>query len=317
VFGLIDRASCQPNQAGFAVIFEYRDQNTCTGLKNRANQFITLDKGNPAFPSPVYNAALQTITDTVTKANAMPTLANGSALNQARTNEVTFGLFGTGAPWELRQFDINGSSNELLPHSINQTPDVSVNGSKRLADCMNDTTVVQCGQASAGGNVPVDWEPSTPAGPFLTASIDYLATFFFNAPGVTPLNRWNFSGNTCGGCHGADRLNPNVVFGPGGLNIVAPAGPWPASFTFNPESFYQVDPRTPGGTPARLSRFVKGTNVLPPKTPIPDPAGSGMTMNFYDLLRRNSIMSTQSVNSCFVGPFVGGFIPQVQLAIVH
>jgi hypothetical protein len=325
VFGLIDRSSCQPNQAGFAVILEYADQTTCTGLKNRANQFITLDTGNPAFPSPAYNTALQAITDQVTKAGAAPSRPNGSALNQARTNEVTFGLFSSGPPWELRQFDINGSSFELLPNSINQTPDVSANGSKRLADCMSDTTLpVPCGSAlqpnpnsvppsGIGGTVPVNWEGS----PFLTASIDYLSTFFFNAPGVTALNRWNFSGNTCGGCHGADRLNPAVTFGPGGLNIVTPAGPWPASFTGNPESFYHVDPRTPGGTRAKLSRFVKGTLQLAPKTPIPDPAGSGMTMNFYDLQRRNQIMGIQSVSSCTIGPFVDGFLAQVGLATVH
>jgi hypothetical protein len=305
VFGLIDRSSCKPNQAGFAVILEYADQTSCVGLRNRANQFITLDTGNPAFPSPAFNAALQAITDNVTKANAAPTRANGSALNQMRTNEVAFGLFGTGPPWELRQFNINGSSNELLPHSMNQTPDVSVNGSTRLRDCINNPACVQ--------TVPVNWEPPTP-GPFLTASLDYLSTFFFNAPGVSALNRWNFSGNTCGGCHGADRLDPNVVFGPGGLNIVPP---FPANFTFNPESFYMVDPRTPGGTRARLSRFVKGTSVLAPHTPISDPAGSGMTMNFYDLQRRNQIMSVQSTSSCFVGPFVDGFLAQASLAIAH
>jgi hypothetical protein len=313
VFGLIDRASCQPNSAGFAVIFEYADQTTCTGLKNRANQFISLDTGNPAFPSASYNAALQAITDNVTKVNAVPTRANGSALNQARTNEVTFGLFSSGPPWELRQFDINASSHQLMPNSINQTPDVSLNGSARLRDCINDPSFLN----PCGANVPINWEPSSPAGPFLGPSIDYLSTFFFNAPGVTPSNRWNFSANTCGGCHGADRLNPSVTFGPGGLNIVAPAGPFPSSFTGAPESFYHVDPRTPGGARARLSRFVKGTNVLAPHTPISDPAGSGMTMNFYDLQRRNQIMATQSVSGCLIGPRVDGFLAQTSLAIVH
>jgi len=315
VFGLVDRPSCQPNSSGFAVIFEYADQTSCVGLRNRANQFITLDTGNPALPSAAYNAALQAITDNVTKANAAPTRANGSALNQARTNEVTFGLFSSGPPWELRQFDINASSHELLPNSINQTPDISVNGTKRLADCINDPGSFLT--SGCGTNVPINWEPSTAAGPFLGSSIDYLSTFFFSAPGVSASARWNFSGNTCGGCHGADRLNPNVNFGAGGLNIITPAGPWPAGFTSAPESFYHVDPRTPGGNRTRLSRFVKGTSALAPHTPIPDPAGSGMTMHFDDLQRRNQIMATQSVSPCIIGPRIGGFLAQTSLAIVH
>ncbi len=315
VFGLLNRANgaCQPNQAGLSVIMEYADQTSCLGLHNRANQFITLDTGNPAFPSPAYNAALQAITNNVTNANAAPTRANGSALNQVRTNEVTFASSSTPGLWELRQFDINAASHELLPNSLNQTPDVSFIGTKKLADCINDPTSPFAMPPPCNVTVPVNWE----MGPFLTASNDYVQTFFFNAPGVPALNRWNFSANTCGGCHGADRLDPNVLFGPGGLNIVTPAGPWPPSASTIPESFYHVDPRTPGGNPAKLSRFVKGTSVLPPKTPIKDPAGSGMTMTFDDLQRRNQILAAQSADRCFSVPLFVGLLPQTQLQIVH
>lgn len=315
VFGLLKKSSgqCTPNQAGMTVIFEYADRTLCQGIKERAQQWLALDTSNPAFPSPAYNTALQAITDQVTTANAKPLNANGSSLNQLRTNEIALAL---GAGWELREFKIDFATHQLEPSPLAQTPQASFNMTTRLAACIND---LNCRQ-----DIPLTHSaPGFPPTPFRAGSQIYGQTFRFDAPtGTVALNedRRAVSQNTCGGCHGANALNPSVTLGAGGLGVVPP---FPAFLSGSPESFYHVDPRTPGGTPARLSRFMKGTQLpVLPGTPIPDAVQIGGSVqlpatHFNDLLRRGNIMQAQAVTFCGFAPASPFLREQFSLPFVH
>jgi hypothetical protein len=315
VFGLLRKigSTCVPNQSGMTVIFEYADRTSCIGVKSRAQQWLSLDEDHPPFPSPSFNAALQAITNDVTLPNAKPANPNGSALNQLRTNDIALGL---GSIWELREFRLDAATHQLEPHTLAQTPQNSFNVTLRLASCIND---FNCRQS-----LPVTHAaPGFPATPFLAGSQVYGPGFNFDAPSGSVTinnNRRLLSENTCGGCHGANVLNPNVSLGgPGSLGVVPP---FPVSLSSSPESFYHVDPRTPGGTRARLSRFMRGTSTNAPNSSIPDATQFGGSValggkHFDDLLRRGNILQTQASVSCFVLPSLPFVVDQLRLPIVH
>lgn len=291
VFGLLQMQgkTCRPHPSGMSVIFEYKDQTSCFGVSARAREWIALDSDHPAFPSASYNAALQAITDDVTAANAAPFEPAGSALNQLRTNDIALGSI-----WELREFRIDAATLRMEPHTLAQTPDASFHTSSVLRDCINSPT--------CRAEVPASFMGAN----FLAASQAYGPEFHFDALGVgNPLDRRDFSQNTCGGCHGANALDPNVRFGPAGLNLVPP---FPAMFVSTPESFYHVDARTPGGIPANLSRFLKGTDDLAPFTPIPDRTTVSPALpakHFDDLQRRGQVLASQSISSTCPSLFLG------------
>src|SRR5262249_24941367 len=88
----------------FLVIFEYCNPGDCTALQKLANDWANL---NPLPFNSTFRAALETITDTFSSANAFPERSpNRSALNQLRVNEFLGGSL-PGAPnWRLYEFKL-------------------------------------------------------------------------------------------------------------------------------------------------------------------------------------------------------------------
>jgi hypothetical protein len=190
---------------------------------------------------------------------------------------------------------------ELNP--LINTPDASFFGTAALQSCVDNPACLQCIDEAKDQFDPA-CTPVVPLG-LLAGSMIYSQVFHFDAPGIANnFQRRLSSENTCGGCHGANALDPAVPFGPAGLNLVPP---YPVAFTSVPESFYHVDARTPAGFPVRLSRFLAGTDSVVPlapgagvpvTTPIPDrvtfSANLG-TKKFADLRRRGSVLAAQRI----------------------
>lgn len=237
VFGALDLGACAANpNAGvlqFTVIFEYGvTKANCFALHAYAQQWHAL--GSVVLGSGPYNAQLQAITDPVVAANADPTKANGSSLNQLRTNEIALA-----SPWELREFRIDPLvGGHLSQVTAKQTADLPLNNSAIVRDYINsDQAAILAGTHA----VPLDF----PVGqPFLAGSSPTPFGVFWNgAPVVnSPDARHLFSLSTCSGCH---------------------AGETATTFT-------HVTPRPPG-SPAGLSNFLTGLNQ-PTPNPVPPPA---------------------------------------------
>jgi hypothetical protein len=134
---------------GMNVILEYGNSSASFAEeKILAQQWLELSNTAtyPAFPLPTktasnytteyvksqnYNAALQLITDKVTKANADPRRVgnNKSAINQIRTNERIFQPLGPQTSdewakgnWELRQFEISPTTHMLERVNVTNVP---------------------------------------------------------------------------------------------------------------------------------------------------------------------------------------------------
>jgi len=229
VFGVTDPLTCQP--LPFTVIFEYGIQSSgCADQRKWAQQWADLSS---ILFGDDYNAALEAITEQFASANAAPDKPNGSALNQLRTNEIALG-----SPWELREFKIFDSDSDahlLREVTVNQTPDLSLNGTDTLveyalahsAEIVADRDAVPLefpfGSSFLGGNAPAPG-----------------VQFFWSGPGISsnyPL-RSHLSLHTCNGCH---------------------AGETQTVFT-------HISPRS-AGAEAALSPFLTGERV-------DDPAGS-------------------------------------------
>ncbi len=140
-----------------------------------------------------YMVELQKITDSyVTR--------TGMEGGQVRTNE-----FKIGSPWELREFGLEGG--DLTQRPVKQTPQIRFNNGA-------DTPVLrkyleQHARKVLNQNheIPIAFEEQKFIGgvaPFKPNN----STFRWNNPGLTIANaeavRFNFSFNTCTGCHGGD-----------------------------------------------------------------------------------------------------------------
>ncbi|MES1245232.1 MAG: hypothetical protein ABUT39_26740 [Acidobacteriota bacterium] len=186
-----------PSQAFF--IFEYNlNAANCADILAWAQRFHNL--GGIAFGKN-YNAALQTITDMVTKINGAPGRLNGSALNQVRSNELEFG-----PGWQQRQFMLSASASgpaALLQTAVPQTPQRALQNSTTLANYINSNAasilagtytvpLTFNGVPFLGGVAPngldLKWDGPSPA----CSSI------------VNKDARAAFSNNTCNGCHGPE-----------------------------------------------------------------------------------------------------------------
>ncbi len=209
VFALED-ANCNP--LPFLVIFEYGNiQEDCDQMTDLARKWVEL--ANEPVGSPQYNAMLQDITDLVTTRDANPNKPNGSALNQLRTNDFVFDH-----PWQLREFILDpGGSGLVVPETVKRTPDISLDNTPQLDQTIDD-------------NLPTIW----PFVPFsmlniLTGSFDPLEypagsgifiramasdmphpgfCFQANLAGNAAISaddaRFEYSSNTCAGCHAGD-----------------------------------------------------------------------------------------------------------------
>ncbi len=209
VYALMDR-HCNPLE--FLAIFEYGNiEEDCDAMTELARRWVEL--ANEPVGSPQYNDMLQEITDQVVLADAAPKRTNGSALNQLRTNDFVFDR-----PWQLREFILDPNNLGLLmPETVKRTPDISLDNTPQLDLTIDD-------------NLPTVW-PFVPFGMdnILTGSFDPIEypagsgvfiramasdipdpSFCFraNLAGNAAINaddaRFEYSSNTCSGCHGGD-----------------------------------------------------------------------------------------------------------------
>lgn len=201
VFNLLNAAG---NPTEYLLILEYGlDAVTCSGIMTWANAWHNL--GTVPF-GPKYNAALQGVTDSFTSINASPAKPNGSALNQARTDD-----FFLAAPWELREFTLQpagGVVASLLMSTVAQTPANVHQNTGLLANYANvNTPAILAGTYV----VPLNWGGP----PFRGGASTHTLNFRWDGPLpactsiANPNARHELSLNTCNGCHGAET---NTIF---------------------------------------------------------------------------------------------------------
>ena len=239
VFCLISSNCSGPLQ--MTVIFEYRinKPNTCQDLHAWAQQWVDLKKLN--FGSSQYNQALQNITNQFTLSGTNTAKINQSSLAQVRTNEVV--LSPSPQTWELREFTLVNvttghgkhqvTTANLRETTVKQVPadkfDVQVVNSdvQRMADFVNQNqSAVNAGTFT----VPLSWEGFTFLGGTTHVKGNPTGTppNVFHWDGTSSANaatflidnnaRFNFSVQTCSGCHSGEtqtaftQVNP-VFFG--------------------------------------------------------------------------------------------------------
>lgn len=249
------QTACAPTQ--FTVIIEYGiDRKGCLAIQNWGLQWYNLK--NHVLGSPAYNAALQAITDQFTKANVAPGKPNGSALNQLRTNEIAIRNPFPDDQWQMREFRLPKGNGLLFEANAKQTPHNSLRNTDLTANFVNATPI--------GATVPDFWLGQK----FLTNASDVPApassVFWNDGPTITimpRLKRHKFSMETCDACHGAESGTP----------------------------FTHIQP-APFGTPAGLSGFMTGINVV-------DPADGMPTRNFNEFKRRALDLDKLVNTPCF------------------
>lgn len=248
VYNLLDKNG---NTTQFNVIFEYGlDAADCAAVQNWADLWHGL--GSHTF-GPDYNAALQAVTDRFATIGASPGKPNGSALNQLRTNEIQLVL--PNPPWELREFKLpvnvvtSGAPVQLAEVTVAQTPARSLNQTPAISSYANTNAA-----AIRANNyvVPLTWNGS----PFRGGAAPHNLDLGWDGPPPActsiPLDvRFDFSVNTCSGCHGT-----------------------PETGTV----FKQVEPRA-AGVASVLSGFLTGETVH-------DFCDSTITHKFNDIDRR-------------------------------
>ncbi len=218
------------------------------------------------FPSPEYNAALQAVTERFTARNAAPGRTNGSALGQIRTND----FFTFSFAWEFREFHLDPATGMLVPATVAQTPDRTLNGSDRLGRFVlaNEPAIL-----AEKHTAPLTFEGA----PFQGGNVDASDFFTWQVPGVSPETRHRFARNTCNGCH---------TFGEtgGGEFQVRPRFPFQESKLSGFLTGVDVDDFSAGVTRHfneldRRGRILHGLvcpqETLPPSPPDTTPIGGG------------------------------------------
>jgi hypothetical protein len=196
----------------FTIIFEFKlPGDTFEDVKRWQMQWHALNTEFNDF-GPGYRAALQAITDQFATIGADPTSPNGSALGQFRSNE----FFRPTPAWELREWRLLCPGDSECPEggegqctdtgvlltetTVEQTPDLTLNNTQRLADYMLEFADdirsglyrVPC-EYQGSGQFPVSFRAGSS-----------LVTVAFNPPGGSGVPqdvRDIFAINTCSGCH--------------------------------------------------------------------------------------------------------------------
>lgn len=259
-------ATC--NLRPFTLILEYGVPGTgCSRVVSWAQQWTQLNTYGGFTSS--YRSQLEGMTESVVLANKAPTKGNKNAINQIRTNENT--LDTVNGFWELREFTLS-TENYLSPPGTLDTP---VNGPLRMhtvAQTPNDGAFpfnslpisnyilsdVLSGVPSSVGPLPNNCS-ATYSVPFKFGGQDFRGGSALvrppthwraiNANGSDPFQvcaRFQFSSNTCNGCHFGDSgtsvlpTSNNNNNPPPGVNL----------------GFVHVSPTS--GIPAKLSKFLTG-----------------------------------------------------------
>ena len=154
------------------------------------------------FPSEVYNAALQNLTDRFAGRNVAPTRPNGSGILQVRSNEIALSFV-----WELRQFELSPTTGHLVPTPLPLTPDLSFNRTDVLGEFIN------ANEASIIAETHT--VPATFLGQPFQAGAVFNDLSVWSAPGVNNNEaRFRLSLNTCNGCHSQETNTTFLQIGP-------------------------------------------------------------------------------------------------------
>lgn len=277
--------TCRPLEA--AVILEYGVPLTqCQDIKAWANDWAALSDELPGTPA--FNGALEALTEAVVLQGSDPSKPNGNALNQLRTNEIEL----TGV-WQFREFHLKSSgvleqattANNPREHqfaftSTGSTPTpLNLNGTDLLRDEITSNLFDILNNRYTA--------PELSAGqPFLGGASSYNFGTSWDHPDLTTPDeldaRFNFSLNTCSGCH-TDETDT---------------------------SFYHIPPSGPGSSPT-LSSF-----LMDNPHHVVDVRGVARTFNEMD--NRKQALSTLANRMCTL---VGGLPPfelaHVRLQAVH
>jgi hypothetical protein len=223
VYGILDDSGAS---LLFSVILEYL-MPAQTEADARDWAFAVHALRDAPFPGESYNQALQALTERYTARGVAANSPNGSALLRVRTNENALARDGR---WEMREFQLSSETGLLTPAPLQQTPDVSFNGSSSLA------RFVEANQASILAEtheVPAMLDDKPFEAGALINKLDY-----WKSTGISSAElRHKFSLNTCDGCHGGETAT----------------------------SFFHVFPRS-AGSQSQLSTFLTGAVERDPST---------------------------------------------------
>jgi hypothetical protein len=275
--------TCQTSE--MAVIFEFGVPiSSCTGIKAWANSWVNLSTLLPG--DPMYNSALEALTEAVVQHGTAPTKPNQSALNQLRTNEID--LSGI---WQLREFGLTPGNGPLMQTTTKNNPRehqvafTSVPGTTPTPINLNGTAPLLTeilASLSPGYVMP---EVSGGA-PFMGGASTYNFNTFWDHPALTTAaeleGRFRFSSKTCSGCHTGETAT----------------------------TFYHIRPVGPGAVPL-LSNFLQ-------TSPFNVTDNHGLTHTFAEMDNRKQALANLANQSC---SFTGGLPPfqlqRVALASTH
>jgi hypothetical protein len=303
VFGVLT-SSCTAltGPGGFTVIFEFGiNKRSCPAVHAFAQQWYNLK--NMAFGT-AFNDSLQKITDQFAGANTNPSKANGSSLNQLRTDEFALG----GPVWELREFNIDATSHLLKSVTVKQEPQEKYNARvagatpaniQILADYATANTVALAHKPSPNHTVPEPfggvsflagkahtqfppngllvgdghyWDAGT-----ISGSLNFIAD---------AEARWGLSVSTCSGCHGGETNTFFTHVNPVGIGAIAGLSQFLTGDggTANPDKLLMIKDRA-GRT------ITSSTGVV-----------SIIERGFNDLFRRAQDLESLVNGSCFIRP---------------
>jgi len=219
VFGLINSGCTEALKMG--VIFEFGvnrpKRATCDEKKQWAQQWIALK--DLTIGSSEYNKALQRITDQYTLCGTDPNRPNQSSLDQIRTNEQVLSSANPGI-WEMREFVLDpGGSGFIKQNTVAQNPADKYNARLINANVQRMAAYVNQNAETIKNDsftVPLTWQdlPFLGGGTELTAPPTGKPPVVFHWNGTDSTSRstyisnsvarFNFSLNTCWGCHGGE-----------------------------------------------------------------------------------------------------------------
>ena len=280
VFCFVDsNAGCTNGNNGpgtMTFILEYGVPiSNCAALQTYATKWWNLRTG-------ISNTILESITNTFTATNANPARPNKSALNHFRTNDFLSASVNLSLnPWDIRDFEIDATTHKLKIIHPNKEPMERSNGFgfppsfNVIPDPAKQTALV----AFVNGLPITLANPSPPytiPSPLegIHAPMRILPSGTHTPPsryhwrGITtpnvmiPINRREFSLNTCSGCHKGETRNDFTHIRPRNASVASKLsgfmngiGPLPASDDNASVSDIDTDPvgsyfvNDPGPTP--------------------------------------------------------------------
>jgi hypothetical protein len=217
VFCFVDsNASCSNGNNGpgtMTFIFEYGiPLRNCASIKDYAQKWWDL-RSEPFGNG--FNAKLEVITKVFTAANANPSKPNKSALNHLRTNDFLPRPNISTHPWDIRDFEIDATTNKLKMIHPAKEPMEAANA---FSAPINNTKIASL--AAFVNGLPMT--PSNPSPPYeipdtekamhapmnVSPAVRYIWRSNTANP-VDPFKRREFSLNTCSNCHKGET---NTIF---------------------------------------------------------------------------------------------------------